>query len=114
MSSCTACGHRLGVGRFCPNCGAPVEPTSPPEAPASWRTDTAERPLPRVEPAEPIYRQMEEFCRAVRERVEPRSSAQLGLEVVATIEAVDRSLQTNGSSAGAQRQGSPADAGIAV
>ena len=25
MSSCTACGHQLGVGRFCTNCGAPVD-----------------------------------------------------------------------------------------
>jgi predicted dehydrogenase len=54
---------------------------------------------PRVEPAEPIYRQMEDFCRAVCERVDPRSSAQLGLEVVETIEAVDRSLETTGSPA---------------
>jgi len=68
---------------------------------------------PRVEPVEPIYRQMEDFCRAVRERVEPRSSAQLGLEVVETIEAVDRSLQANGSPARCRR-GSPADAGMPV
>ena len=47
---------------------------------------------PRVEPAEPLYRQMEDFCRAIRNRVEPRSSAQLGLEVVETVEAVERSL----------------------
>lgn len=37
---------------------------------------------PRVEPVEPLLRQMEDFCRAVRERVEPRSSAKLGLDVV--------------------------------
>ena len=47
---------------------------------------------PHVEPVEPIYRQMEDFSRAVRERVEPRSSAQLGLDVVETIEMVDSSL----------------------
>jgi predicted dehydrogenase len=51
---------------------------------------------PRVEPVEPIYRQMEDFCRAVRERVEPRSSAPLGLEVVETIEMVDKSLAASG------------------
>ncbi len=50
---------------------------------------------PRVEPVEPIYRQMEDFCAAVKERVEPRSSAQLGLEVVETIEAVDTSLASS-------------------
>ncbi|HCB05987.1 MAG TPA: hypothetical protein DEQ43_17370 [Nocardioides bacterium] len=29
MSSCTSCGHQLGVGRFCTNCGAPVEASAP-------------------------------------------------------------------------------------
>lgn len=56
---------------------------------------------PHVEPVEPIYRQMEDFCTAVRERVEPRSSAQLGLEVVETIEAVDESLSRSGLPVGA-------------
>ena len=40
---------------------------------------------------------MEDFCRAVREGVEPRSSARIGLEVVETIEAVDESLSSNGT-----------------
>ena len=52
---------------------------------------------PHVEPVEPIYRQMEDFCRAVRERAEPRSSARLGLEVVETIEAVEMSLMRSGA-----------------
>ena len=66
MSSCTSCGHQLGVGRFCTNCGAPVDsstpdgtpvstPVTPPVTPApaqdDWRTDTAERRPPR--PADP-------------------------------------------------------------
>ncbi len=64
MSSCTACGHQLGVGRFCTNCGAPVDSSSPDGTPVStpvtvgdWRTDTAERKLgpspsdPRTPPA---------------------------------------------------------------
>jgi predicted dehydrogenase len=54
---------------------------------------------PHVEPVEPIYRQMEDFCRAVRERAEPRSSAQLGLEVVKAIEAVDDSFAGHGRAA---------------
>ncbi len=33
---CAQCGHELGVGRYCTNCGLPVE--------GEWRTDTAERP----------------------------------------------------------------------
>jgi hypothetical protein len=43
MSSCASCGHELGVGRFCTNCGAPVSDYSSGE---DWRTDTAERRLP--------------------------------------------------------------------
>ena len=52
MSSCTSCGHQLGVGRFCTNCGAPVDSSTPDGTPVStpvtdgdWRTDTAERRL---------------------------------------------------------------------
>jgi hypothetical protein len=63
MSSCTSCGHQLGVGRFCTNCGAPVDSSTPDGTPVSspvtdgdWRTDTAERRLaaaadPRTPPA---------------------------------------------------------------
>src|SRR3954452_3725413 len=53
MSSCTSCGHQLGVGRFCTNCGAPVDSSTPDSTPVStpvtdgdWRTDTAERHPP--------------------------------------------------------------------
>ena len=61
MSTCTACGHRLGVGRFCTNCGAPVDGSAPAGAPVTtpatsgdWRTDTAERRLgPLTTPADP-------------------------------------------------------------
>ncbi len=51
---------------------------------------------PRVEAAEPILLEMRDFCRAIREGGEPRSSARLGLEVVQMIEAVDRSLARGG------------------
>lgn len=47
MTSCTNCGNELGVGRFCTNCGQPIE----------WRTDTAERapvpPAPKLPPPAP-------------------------------------------------------------
>ena len=39
----------------------------------------------------------ERFCRAIREGTVPRSSRELGLEVVRIIEAVDASLDQNGS-----------------
>lgn len=41
--TCAQCGHRLGVGRYCANCGGPVA------SPETWRTDTAERPAVREE-----------------------------------------------------------------
>ena len=55
MDVCSQCGHELGIGRFCTNCGHPVGdrpladtspgPASPPPVQqADWRTDTAERP----------------------------------------------------------------------
>jgi predicted dehydrogenase len=52
---------------------------------------------PRIQPVEPLLLQMEDFCRAIRERVEPRSSSAIGCEVVEVIEAVDSSLETNGA-----------------
>jgi predicted dehydrogenase len=52
---------------------------------------------PHLDAAEPLYREIEDFCRAIREGVEPRSSAELGLEVVRMIEAVDASLERKGS-----------------
>lgn len=45
MDHCAKCGYELGVGRYCTNCGHPVD------AEPTWRTDTAERP--RVAPATP-------------------------------------------------------------
>jgi predicted dehydrogenase len=52
---------------------------------------------PRVEVAEPIYRELEDFCHAVLRGTTPQSSAELGLEVVRTIEAVDASLARGGA-----------------
>ena len=52
---------------------------------------------PHVEAAEPLLREVEDFCAAVAEGREPRSSAALGLEVVRLIEAVDASLAGHGA-----------------
>jgi predicted dehydrogenase len=52
---------------------------------------------PHVEVAEPIYRELEDFCAAIINGSPPRSSALLGLEVVRTIEAVDASLASGGT-----------------
>ena len=52
---------------------------------------------PHVEVVEPMYRELEDFCEAIRTGSTPRSSAALGLEVVRTIEAVDASLANAGA-----------------
>jgi predicted dehydrogenase len=52
---------------------------------------------PHVPVAEPLLRELEDFCSAIRTGTVPRSSAALGLEVVRMIEAVDASLEGGGS-----------------
>ncbi|HEY7197369.1 MAG TPA: Gfo/Idh/MocA family oxidoreductase [Gaiellaceae bacterium] len=52
---------------------------------------------PRIDPTEPLILELTDFCRAIQEGNEPRSSAHLGLEVVRTIEAVDASLRLAGA-----------------
>ena len=51
---------------------------------------------PKVDVTEPLSLQLADFCRAVREGTEPRSSAEIGLDVVQIIESVDRSLARGG------------------
>jgi predicted dehydrogenase len=51
---------------------------------------------PAVEAQEPLSLELADFCEAVRTGSEPRSSAELGLDVVAMIEAVDHSLAADG------------------
>ena len=43
MAECANCGQELGDGRYCTNCGNPVDGASDAAEPG-WRTDTAERP----------------------------------------------------------------------
>lgn len=52
---------------------------------------------PRVEVTEPLALELRNFCLAVRTGTEPRSSAILGMDVVAMTEAVDRSLASGGT-----------------
>jgi predicted dehydrogenase len=51
---------------------------------------------PHVAAAEPLMLEMADFCRAINSGETPRSSADIGLEVVRIIEAVDASLEANG------------------
>jgi hypothetical protein len=54
MTDCAKCGHELGLGRYCTNCGHPVPGSD--DAPATapdddgWRTGTAERPAAPASP----------------------------------------------------------------
>jgi predicted dehydrogenase len=52
---------------------------------------------PRVDPVEPLSLELRDFCAAVREGATPRSSAEIGLDVIRMIEAVERSLQSTGA-----------------
>jgi predicted dehydrogenase len=51
---------------------------------------------PSVEAHEPLSLELADFCHSVRTGAEPRSSAALGVDVVAMTEAVDRSLAHDG------------------
>jgi predicted dehydrogenase len=51
---------------------------------------------PRVEPVEPLLVEVDDFVRSVRTGSTPRSDANIGLDVVLTIEAVERSLAAGG------------------
>ncbi|HSC90583.1 MAG TPA: Gfo/Idh/MocA family oxidoreductase [Gaiellaceae bacterium] len=52
---------------------------------------------PRLDAVEPLLLELRDFCSAIREGTVPRSSAELGLEVVRMIEAVDLSLASDGA-----------------
>jgi predicted dehydrogenase len=52
---------------------------------------------PRVDAREPLSLELADFVAAVREGTTPRSSAEIGLEVVRMIEAVDASLAQGGA-----------------
>jgi len=52
---------------------------------------------PHVPAAEPLLLEMGDFCEAIRLGREPRSSRDLGIDVVRMIEAVDNSLASDGA-----------------
>jgi predicted dehydrogenase len=52
---------------------------------------------PHLDVAEPLFLELRDFCTAIRTGTAPRSSAELGLDVVRLIEAVDRSLASQGA-----------------
>jgi predicted dehydrogenase len=52
---------------------------------------------PHVQVAEPLLLELTDFCAAIRSGQPPRSSSQLGFDVVRVIEAVDASLEQHGA-----------------
>jgi predicted dehydrogenase len=52
--------------------------------------------IPRVDAAEPLSLELEDFARCIRTGETPRSHARLGLQVVAAVEAAEESLRLNG------------------
>jgi predicted dehydrogenase len=53
--------------------------------------------IPRVEASEPLSLELEDFARAIATGSTPQSSAELGLEIVAVIEAAEASLRRHGA-----------------
>jgi predicted dehydrogenase len=52
---------------------------------------------PRIDAAEPLLLELRDFCQSIGTGTPPRSSSQIGLEVVRMMEAVDRSLAADGA-----------------
>jgi predicted dehydrogenase len=52
---------------------------------------------PHIAASEPLFLELQDFATSIRDGATPRSSAQLGLDVVRTIEAVDESLHHEGA-----------------
>jgi predicted dehydrogenase len=55
---------------------------------------------PHIPAAEPLYLELADFCTAIRTGGTPRSSAEIGLDVVRIIESVDESLDAEGARVG--------------
>lgn len=62
---------------------------------------------PRVDSAEPLSLELDDFCHAVRTGGQPRSSANLGVEVVRVIEAAERSQLDGGARTAVAPSGVP-------
>ena len=60
---------------------------------------------PRVEATEPLALEVGDFCSAILDKTPVRSSAEIGLDVVRAIEAVERSLAAHGAPAAVDATG---------
>jgi len=73
------------------------EPDSFGEFQLSYRT--GDILAPKIEATEPLSLAIADFCQAILEGTTPRSTPQTGLDVILTIEAVERSLAAGGAPA---------------
>ena len=83
-------GPRLRLGR-----DASKDPTTFGEYKLTYRT--GDIVSPHLEVAEPLRLELEDFARAILTGSTPRSSREVGLDVVRMIEAVDDSLELDGA-----------------
>jgi predicted dehydrogenase len=70
----------------------------PPETFGEFRLSyrTGDIVSPKIDAMEPLALEIDDFCTAILDEAEPRSSPQLGYEVVRTVEAIERSLERGG------------------
>ncbi len=70
----------------------------PPETFGEFRLTyrTGDIVSPKIDAMEPLALEIDDFCTAVLDKAEPRSSPQLGYEVVRTVETIERSLERGG------------------
>jgi hypothetical protein len=57
---------------------------------------TGDMVVPRIDAAEPLSLELQDFASAIQTGSEPRSNAQLGLQIVAAMEAAEISLRRRG------------------
>ncbi len=71
----------------------------PPETFGEFRLSyrTGDIVSPKVDATEPLALEIMDFCAAILDGRTPRATPEIGLEVVRTIEAVERSLDVNGA-----------------
>jgi predicted dehydrogenase len=66
--------------------------------------------IPHIGAAEPLSLELADFAQAILTGTQPRSHAELGYEIVAAVEAAERSLELNGQPVAIERRPEPATA----
>lgn len=74
MEFCAGCGHRLGIGRFCTNCGRPIAAPAP-DGDMVQRPVSASPPPASTSPPAPRYPLFSDEVHTARPTAPPPSSA---------------------------------------